>query len=270
MPIILPYFTLVFLYILLAWYFWQTEWHDSTPKLTKLKKSANFLLIIAILLHFALLAQSIFINGEIHIGFANATSAILWLTTVIYGIGSLFFNLKGIRPFVLPITALTAILPLLFSSTTIVHHTELLIFKLHLLIAALAYGLFAVAAFHSLLMAFIERGLHQGAVSASWQPPLLTMEKLLFQIILIAFVLLTLTLLTGVIFSETLFNRPLLLTHKIIFAFLSWGIFLILLIGRKIYGWRGRIAIRCTLIGFFVLLLAYVGTKFVLEVILHR
>ena len=54
------------------------------------------------------------------------------------------------------------------------------------------------------------------------------------------------------------------------FAFASWGIFAALLLGRRVYGWRGRIALRWTLTGFMVLLLAYIGSRFVAEVLLGR
>jgi ABC-type uncharacterized transport system permease subunit len=96
------------------------------------------------------------------------------------------------------------------------------------------------------------------------------MEYLLFRLILIAFTMLTLTLASGVLFSETLFGKPLAFNHKTVFAFLSWVIFAALLVGRHAFGWRGRKAIRLTLAGFLTLLLAYVGTRFVLEVLLGR
>ena len=84
------------------------------------------------------------------------------------------------------------------------------------------------------------------------------------------FVLLTLTLVTGAIFSETLFGQAIRFGHKTLFAIISWVIFAVLLAGRYLYGWRGRMALRYTLAGFITLLLAYVGSRFVLEVILHR
>jgi len=96
------------------------------------------------------------------------------------------------------------------------------------------------------------------------------MEELLFRIIWVGFILLTLTLISGAVFSEEVFGQPIKLTHKTLFGFISWGVFAALLTGRKLYGWRGRIAIRWTLIGFVILLLAYLGSKFVLEVILQR
>jgi ABC-type uncharacterized transport system permease subunit len=96
------------------------------------------------------------------------------------------------------------------------------------------------------------------------------MESLLFRVIFAGFVLLTLTLATGIAFSETLFGRPLRFEHKSLFAILSWVIFAALLAGRSLYGWRGRTALRWTLAGFLTLLLAYVGSRFVLEVLLRR
>src|SRR5437667_617 len=122
------------------------------------------------------------------------------------------------------------------------------------------------------LMTLMERRLHGGALAGPLAalPPLLTMERLLFQILLAGFVFLTLTLATGIAFSETLFGRAMKFDHKTVFAVASWLIFAALLAGRYLYGWRGRVALRWTLVGFVALLLAYVGSRFVLEVILRR
>jgi ABC-type uncharacterized transport system permease subunit len=96
------------------------------------------------------------------------------------------------------------------------------------------------------------------------------METLLFRIIGAGFVLLTLALASGVLFSEEIFGKPMTFSHKTLFAWLSWIIFAALLAGRSTYGWRGRVAVRWTLAGFLTLVLAYVGSKFVLEVVLGR
>ena len=85
-----------------------------------------------------------------------------------------------------------------------------------------------------------------------------------------AFALLTLTLASGIVFSESMFGRALRFDHKTLFAVISWATFALLLVGRTLYGWRGRIALRWTLSGFVLLLLAYVGSRFVLEVVLGR
>jgi ABC-type uncharacterized transport system permease subunit len=123
-----------------------------------------------------------------------------------------------------------------------------------------------------LLMAAAERNLHN---KPTWIklpdfPPLMPMEMLLFRVISLGFVLLTLTLISGVLFSEQIFGQAMKFNHKNLFTMLSWIIFGGLLLGRYVYGWRGRTAIRWTLSGFVLLLLAYAGSKFVLEILLHR
>ena len=126
---------------------------------------------------------------------------------------------------------------------------------------------------HAVFMGIVERSLHQRAdigLKFANLPPLLAMESLLFRMISVAFSLLTVALASGVMFSEEIFNKPVVLDHKTLFAFFSWGIFAALLIGRSAYGWRGRIALRWTLAGFLVLMLAYVGSRFVSEFILGR
>ena len=160
-------------------------------------------------------------------------------------------------------------------------HAASLEFKLHIVLAMLAYSLFTIAILHALLMAVVERRLHgmrKGAIGEplgplrgfASLPPLLTLERLLFRLIGAAFVLLTLTLVTGILFSESLFGKPLRFDHKSVFAVVSWFTFAALLVGRHFYGWRGRTALRWTLAGFVLLLLAYIGSRFVLEVVLGR
>ena len=93
---------------------------------------------------------------------------------------------------------------------------------------------------------------------------------MLFRMIALGFALLTLTVLTGVVFGEEVFGRALRWDHKTIFSLVAWAVFGTLLAGRYARGWRGRTALRLTLGGFGLLLLAYVGSRFVLEVVLHR
>ena len=97
-----------------------------------------------------------------------------------------------------------------------------------------------------------------------------TAKGLSFPSMVMEILLLTLTVGSGVFFSEELFGKPLTVDHKTLFAFASWGIFATLLIGRHVWGWRGKRALRWTLAGFALLILAYVGSRFVAEVILGR
>ena len=223
-------------------------------------------------LHSWLLSESMFGGTGMVLGVGNALSLILWLTVLIYGLGSLFYRLDGLHALVMPAAAAAVMLPVVFPSSHALANTETLAFKAHLLISMAAYSLFTIAPLHVMLMALIERRLHAGNLPAALQnmPPLLTMETLLFRIIAAGFVLLTLTIASGVLFSEELFGKPARFSHKTVFGVLSWLIFGALLGGRVIYGWRGRTAVRWTLAGFLTLVLAYIGSKFVLEVILGR
>jgi ABC-type uncharacterized transport system permease subunit len=99
-------------------------------------------------------------------------------------------------------------------------------------------------------------------------PPLQVMERLLFQMIGTGFALLSAALLTGFFFLEDIFAQH--LVHKTALSMAAWVIFGVLLWGRWKFGWRGRTAIRWTLSGFIFLLLAYFGSKAVLELILAR
>jgi ABC-type uncharacterized transport system permease subunit len=146
------------------------------------------------------------------------------------------------------------------------------LFITHICIAFLAYSLFTFTALHALLMATAERNLHlrQSMIKLPDFPPLMVMESMLFKMVAAGFVLLSVTLITGMLFSEQIFHQPLRFNHKNVFTILSWLIYGALLIGRVRYGWRGRTAIRWTLWGFLSLLLAYLGSKFVLEILLNR
>jgi len=263
------------LYAALAAYFWSTRWrtpgHNGAALINR-RVFEHGIVLVPLIMHGMLLFHSVIASDGIHLGVGNAISSIVWLTVAIYWIGNLFYRIEGLQALVMPAAALCAFLPALFPATRALPNTDLPVFQVHLMIALLAYSLFTIASLHVLLMAVIENRLHRGGPPAALQqlPPLLTMEALLFRIIFAGFVLLTLTLATGIVYSEELFGKAMRFNHKTVFGILSWLIFAALLGGRWLYGWRGRIAVRWTLTGFLVLVLAYVGSKFVLEVILGR
>jgi ABC-type uncharacterized transport system permease subunit len=274
-PGILPHLICALLYAALALYFWRRHWLASGAADTEAASRRGIehaALLAPFALHTWLLAGSMFGDAGLYLGVGNALSLILWLTVLIYGSGSLFYRLDGLHALAMPAAAVAVMLPVVFPSAHALANTETLAFRAHLLISMAAYSLFTIASLHVMLMAIIERRLHAGTLPPSLRnmPPLLTMETLLFRIIAAGFVLLTLTIASGVLFSEELFGKPARFSHKIVFGVLSWLIFAALLGGRRIYGWRGRTAVRWTLAGFLTLVLAYIGSKFVLEVILGR
>jgi len=257
------------MYVGLAWHFWNTRWRS--PSKPGLRPWERLAILVPLGLHGWLLYQGLFAS-ELRFGFAQALSVMMFLGVAVYWVESLFYSLEGMQPLLLPLAAVATPLPALFPGLAASGaYAEAAEFKLHLALAMIAYGLFVIALLHAALMSFAERHLHlKGTVAFPNLPPLLTLEALLFRVIGAAFVFLTLTLVTGIAFSETLFGRALRFDHKTVFAVLSWLIFAWLLAGRWRYGWRGRTALRWTLSGFMMLLLAYVGSRFVLEVLLGR
>jgi ABC-type uncharacterized transport system permease subunit len=245
-------------------------------------------LLLVWVFHFFLLRSDFQGDGAMRFGFALALSATLWLGVAVFSVESLFYALAGMRLLLLPLAGLCALLTLWFPGTTALVNSSVTAspaFEAHLVVALAAYGLLTIAALQALLMAALDRWLHRTESVADPQqgwwsrfenallrrlPPLLTMERLLFRLVAFGFVLLTLTVLTGVVFSEALFGQPIRFDQKTVFTLIAWAIFAALVGGRLRYGWRGRVALRWTLSGFVALLLAYAGSRFVLEVILHR
>lgn len=234
---------------------------------------------VAWLLHGGALWADIIAPDALRLGFSIMLSATLWVSVAAYWIENRNFALDGLRVLVLPCTAAVALLPLIFPGSVVPMEGKSAVFPWHIAIAMLAYGALTIAAFHAVLMAVQESRLHThpGSVQNNWffslvdrLPALLTMEKLLFRLITFGFILLTLTVLSGIVFSEELFGKAFKWDHKTIFTMLSWLMFGLLLAGRKWQGWRGKTALSFTLSGFATLLLAYVGSRFVLEVVLHR
>jgi len=142
--------------------------------------------------------------------------------------------------------------------------------EIHILFSIIAYSLLNIAAVQAILLALQDWQLHNR--NPNWLirsfPPLQTMETLLFQMIAVGFGLLTVSLASGFYFLHDLFGQH--LAHKTVLSLIAWFVFGVLLWGRVIYGWRGQTAIRWTLSGFATLMLAYFGSKLVLEIILNR
>jgi ABC-type uncharacterized transport system permease subunit len=233
----------------------------------------SVLVPVALVLHGMLLYQRIVVADGLDLGVANSVSMLTWLTVLIYWLAGLAFHgLNPILGLMAPFALVAVLLQAFVPTRHVVTYGGDPLFTLHFAIAMLAYSLFTVAAVHALVMLAEEKWLHKGILPPFLKsiPPLLEMEALLFRILLAAFVLLTLTVVTGIFFSEQLFGKPFTFTHKVFFGVLSWAIFGALLAGHYARGWRGRTAVRWTLAGFAALLLAYVGSKVVLELILRR
>ena len=271
---LIPYLVVAFIYIAVAIDFWRSLKlkANGTEALQSLKLHSA-MIALGLILHGSLLYRDIFAVGGFNLGLFYALSAILWLTALIYWVANLKHQLHSLQAFVLPPAALFVLLSAInIQSYAQPQQNTGALFIAHVAIAILAYSLFTFAALHALLMAVVERSLHNKPTPIKLPsfPPLMVMESLLFKVISFGFVLLTLTVFSGMLFSEEIFGKPLQFTHKVVFSIAAWFIYAWLLYGRFRHGWRGKTAIRWTLIGFTLLLLAYVGSHFVSQIILAR
>jgi ABC-type uncharacterized transport system permease subunit len=257
-------------YAVLAVYFWRAQAAGHGDQLGR--GMIGYAVLLPLVLQGYLLHENLFIDDQLNLGLIYSISLILWLTMMVYWVARFFYPIASLQTLVLPLAAVGALLPALFPAAHVQPKTTSLVFEAHIIVGMLAYSLFTIAVLHAGLMSLVEKRLHHAILPGTMQnlPPLLTIETLLFRIIVAGFSLLTLTLASGIVFSEELFGKPWQFNHKMLFGFMSWTVFAVLLVGHHFYGWRGRTAIRWTVSGFVFLLLAYIGSKFVLEVLLHR
>lgn len=223
---------------------------------------------IGVLLHAAALRNSIYLPAGLNLGLETAFSLMAWQIALLTLLGSLQKGTANLGIGLYPPVAL-ATLPLLGKpdAERLIAHASWQL-EAHILLSVLAYGLLALAAFQAILLFIQERRLrkHQPGGLLRALPPLAVMENLLFQTLAAGFALLSLALFSGIIFIKDMFAQH--LVHKTVLSIMAWLVFAILLWGRWQFGWRGRTAIRWTLGGFALLVLAYFGSKLVLEVFL--
>jgi ABC-type uncharacterized transport system permease subunit len=258
------------LYAALALHFWNSYWRAGARASGGLRGWERAAILLPLALHGWLLYADIFAAQQLRFGFAQALSVMLWLAVAICWLENLVYRIETLLPMALAVAALCAPLPAFFPGR-LAPDSYPLEFKLHLVAGMLAYSLFAAAMLHAVLISMVERQLHSSPAQLVRDlPPLLSLETLVFRLTAAAFVVLTLTFAVGIAYSESIFGRAMRFDHKTVFIVLSWIIFGWLLLGRWLYGWRGRTAFRWTLAGFLMLMLAYPGSRFVLEVILAR
>jgi ABC-type uncharacterized transport system permease subunit len=268
------------LYAYAAWALWPTPAAASAGSMPPAPRLplhpspdlAAWLVPVALAFHAFLTYRTMVSPEGIDLGLDNAVSLVAGIVATLVWVSGMLRTLPMIGTVVLPVAAVASLLTALSSTPHYVSYTEKPWFTLHVIVALIANALFIVAAVQALVLMGLEKRLRRRLPdpNANAVPPLLTLERYLFRLIAAGFVLLTLTIVSGALFSEELFGRPLRLTHKSVFSVLGWVTFGGLLWGRWRYGWRGRIALRWILAGTAFLFLAYLGSKFVLEVLLGR
>jgi ABC-type uncharacterized transport system permease subunit len=238
-----------------------------------------WLLPAALLLHAWAVVQDTATAHGLDFSLLNAISLVGALLAVVAWASGLLRTVPAIGAIILPLAATAVLLPALRrafpgalrESAPFRLRGESLA-ALHVAVALVSYAMFLVAGELALVVMGLERRLRHSLLdpSSATVPPLLTLERFLFRLVTVGFVLLTVTLASGMLFTEQLFGKPLTFTHKSVFSVLGWITFGALLWGRWRYGWRGRVALRWIIAGSLFVFLAYLGSKFVLEVLLGR
>lgn len=242
---------------------------DTQPDSPLRKKNGILVLgLVAVTLHTVVLYHVLFIPEGLNLGFFNAGSLIMWLIALTLLLGAISNPVENLGILLLPLAGLSILLDMLFPVKHTLMPAEAMELKIHILMSIMAYALLTIAAVHAVVLWIQDRHLRNrkpgGFIRAL--PPLETMEYLLFQMIGLGFFLFSLSLITGMIYLEDMFAQH--VAHKTVLSIIAWFVFATLLWGRWRFGWRGATAIRWTLGGFFVLLLAYTGSKWVLEILL--
>lgn len=226
--------------------------------------------VLALIGHGLLIAQTVHLDGGFDFSFFKGSVLISWLIVFLLlglnltkPVGSLFLG-------VYPIAAITIVMTLITHTPSRQVPDESYGMLSHIALSITAYSFFTLAALQAVLLYIQNRQLKQNynSVLVRNLPPLQTMESLLFEMVWAGVVLLTLAIVTGALFIEDLFAQD--LAHKTIFSLLSLLVFAGLLAGRYTKGWRGITASRWTLAGCVLLMLAFYGSKFMLELVFHR
>jgi ABC-type uncharacterized transport system permease subunit len=223
-------------------------------------------------LHFVLLVIDIGGLGQTvpgaRLGFGPVLSMTVWLVIAVHTVESRLVPLPAVRQLLAVAGGLAVLLAAAFPGEARPHTSALA--PLHFALGVGCYGLFGAAVLHATMLDAADRRMRAGALGATRAQavgmPLLQLERLTFRFVEAGFVALTATLVLGMATLEQWRWGD----HKAVFSLLAWGVIAGLLAGRYRRGWRGRRATRWLYVGTGLLLLAYVGSRFVFEVLLGR
>jgi ABC-type uncharacterized transport system permease subunit len=240
--------------------------------LSNIKIIKNYSVLVAAgLISHALLIYNHIFNQGIDLSFANSTLLLSWIIVLIYLLLNSKSKYRGLEIFTLiPALIIVLVFPLIQSDHQSVQYYSLPA-SIHIIIAMIGYGLLTFGSIFSLFLLLFEKSLHAETKNSSMissSEPLLDVESKLFHIYWVGFIFLTFTLFSSLFFSNYLFGQSLDWNHKTIFTILAWLSYALVLFGRVQFGWRGKKSITISLLAFAFLILAYLGTKFVVEIVL--
>ena len=220
--------------------------------------------------HGLVLYREILVEAGFNLGFFHALSLVCWVIALLAVLIGLYRAMSNLVVIFFPVAALALLLESILPGTSIIPGGVAAGLKMHIILSVAAYSLLTIGALQALVLAFEETRLRnrEPVKILNILPPMQILEELLVQTLTIGFFLLSLSLATGLMFMHDMLGQH--LSHKVVLSVLAWLIFAVVLWGRWSRGWRGRKLIHWTLGGFASLLLAYFGSKLVLELILQQ
>lgn len=220
--------------------------------------------------HGWLLARSAIPGNAINLALGHIASMVCLTTVLVYLFASLGRNVSSLGIIVLPIGLAGLLTGYLVPGPELLLHHPPASLASHLGIALLAFAVLCIATAQAALLYIQEQQLHSRNPGRLFTalPPLQTMESNLLQLNKLGVALLTINLATGMLSSLQVYGKLLDFNHHILLSIIAWLGYSALLVGHKVYGWRGKIAAKWTILAFLVLLMAYFGTRFVRAIIL--
>lgn len=220
-------------------------------------RNIALLWVTALIFHGLTLGISIASAKGINLGITQALSVVGWSMAFMVIIAVHSRPVEGLGIITLPFAALTVLGELFFANERIIPPSVGGLLAFHIFISLIATSFFGIAAIEAMVLWYQDYRLkkHRPGGWLRVLPPLQHTESLLFQTIGVGFVLLTIALITGLAFIRDFLTMA--SPQRTILFVIAWLIFGSLLIARRQFGWRGQVAIRWTLSGFSVLLLAY-------------
>ena len=231
--------------------------------------TALHLATVAVIFHAVALYNIIFTAQGVDIGFFSALTFTAALMSLLLVVASYSLPIGCLGLLVYPFALITLILRATSEQHILLTDSFTSGLQTHILFSLLAYSLLSIAVAQAILLAIQDKYLHNKHPSGFLHslPSLETMETLLFRIITLGVIALSISLLSGFIYLEDMFAQH--LVHKTLLSLIAWVIFVVLLWGHYRFGWRGKMAIKWSISGFTLLMLAYFGSKFVIELVLQ-
>ncbi|MEM1156045.1 MAG: cytochrome c biogenesis protein CcsA [Pseudomonadota bacterium] len=234
-----------------------------------LSRSFIVLSAAALVCHIAVVAHDIFPGGNIELGFYKV-SAVIFLVINLLCLASLSRRpLQNLLVVLFPLSAI-AVLVSHFAPNTGFRSDMPTGIMIHIVSSIVAYAVLTLAAAQAALLAVQDHQLKNRHTRGLVQvlPPLQLMETMLFELLWVGELLLTVAIVSGFVFLDDIFAQS--LVHKTVLTIVAWALLAILLWGHHRLGWRSTTAVKFTLSGFALLVLAFYGSKLVLELILQR